>query len=74
MLQVISKMAESFRKNNSNETELFQNIENFEHSVKDCVDIQVQRNPFLIFLSYLGLVLRKGEYVFIWGHWVYFIA
>lgn len=41
MLQVISKMAESFRKNNSNETELFQNIENFEHSVKDCVDVQV---------------------------------
>lgn len=41
MLQVISKMAESFRKNNSNETEFFQNIGNFEHSVKDCVDVQV---------------------------------
>lgn len=43
VIQVISKMAESFRKNNSNETELFQNIENFEHSVKlcDCVDVQV---------------------------------
>lgn len=40
MLQVISKMAESFRKNNSNETELFQNIENFGHSVKECVDVQ----------------------------------
>lgn len=41
VLQVISNMTECFRKNNSNETELFRNIEKFEHSVKDCVDFQI---------------------------------